>query len=261
MKYPLINIIWYSEKRRSILLLLKEGPRNFDKIKSSLNENSRSIMPHMKKLLKTNLIVLNADTYYLSQIGELVVENMEPLLNTIRVIEENKDFWVTRDMTAIPSYLLGRLGEIGHYLLIEPDLSCMFELPRELKENILRSRQVSLFISYVHPQIPSLCSELAQMEVSLSLFMTKQVFKKLKSEFPTEAKKISTCHNLEVFICNEDINLPSLAVTKRFMYICFLNIEGRYDHSDIISFDESAVSWGNELINHYKNQSERVYIS
>lgn len=242
-------------------MLLKEGPRSLDRIKSSLNENSRSIAPHMKKLLQKKLIIYDGDTYYLSDIGELVVENMEPLLNTMRVIEENKDFWTTRDFTALPSDLFKRLSEIGHYLLIEPDLSCMFELPREFRDNLFRSQKVSCFISYVHPQIPSMCCELSQMGVSLSLFVTRQVFKKMKSEYSTEAKKLSNCDNVEIFMCSEDASLPTIAVTGRFMYICFLNIEGRYDHRDIISFDQSAVSWGNELINYYKDKSEKVDLS
>lgn len=261
MRYSLNNVVWYSNKRKNVLLLLKEGPRNLDRIKKSLNENSRSIMPQIKKLLEKRLIVYDGDTYRLTEIGELVVENMQPLLNIMRVIEENKDFWTTRNLSALPPFLFSRLGEIGHYALIEPDLSCMFELPREFRDNLLRSQQVSIFISYIHPQIPSLYSELAQMEVSLSLFMTKQVFESLKSEFVTEAKKMAASDNVEFFVCSEDVLLPTIAVTGRFIYLCFLNVEGRYDHRDIISFDESAVSWCTELIYHYRNQSKRVYFS
>lgn len=256
MRYSLINIVWYSEKRKNILLLLKEGPRDIDRIKTSLNETSRSIMPQIKKLLQKRLIILDGENYRLSEIGELIVDNMNPLLNTMRVIEENKDFWITRDLSVLPDHLFKRLGEIGHYLLIEPDLNRMFELPKEFKDNALRSKKVSTFISYVHPQVPSLYLELVEKGVSLSLLITKIAFQKLKSEYPKEMKGISSSSNVEIFLCNENISLPTLAVTGWFTYICFLNVEGRYDHRDIISFDESALLWGSEIIDYYRSNSE-----
>ncbi|MGB3908778.1 MAG: winged helix-turn-helix domain-containing protein [Methanomethylovorans sp.] len=255
------NIVWYSEKRKNILLLLKEGPRDIDRIKTSLNETSRSIMPQIKRLLQKKLIVQNGESYCLSEIGELIVDSIEPLLDTMRVIEENKEFWITRDLSFLPQHLFNRLGELGHYLLVEPDLNRMFELPREFKNNILKSKQVSSFISYVHPQIPSLYIELVDKGVHLSLFMTKTAFEKLKSEYPKEMKKILSSSGVELFLCNENIPLPTLAVTGWFTYLCFLNVEGRYDHWDIISFDESALLWGNELIEHYRSKSERIHFS
>jgi predicted transcriptional regulator len=258
MRYSLMNIIWYSEKRKNILLLLKEGPRDIDRIKISLNETSRSIMPQIKKLLQKKLIVQDGEKYYLSEIGELIVENIEPLLNTMRVIEENKEFWATRDLSALPQNLFNRLGELGHYLLIEPDLDRMFELPKEFKDNVLKSKKMSTFISYVHPHIPSFYLELADKGVSLSLFMTNAAFQKMNSEYITEMEAISSYNDVEIFLCDENIPLPTVAVTGWFTYLCFLNSEGRYDHRDIISFDESALLWGTELIDYYKSKSERV---
>lgn len=218
-------------------------------------------MPQIKRLLQKKLIVQNGESYCLSEIGELIVDSIEPLLDTMRVIEENKEFWITRDLSFLPQHLFNRLGELGHYLLVEPDLNRMFELPREFKNNILKSKQVSSFISYVHPQIPSLYIELVDKGVHLSLFMTKTAFEKLKSEYPKEMKKILSSSGVELFLCNENIPLPTLAVTGWFTYLCFLNVEGRYDHWDIISFDESALLWGNELIEHYRSKSERIHFS
>ncbi|NOQ48660.1 MAG: DUF1724 domain-containing protein, partial [Methanococcoides sp.] len=41
-------------------------------------------------------------------------------------------------------------------------------------------------------------------------------------------------------------------------YICFFNKEGMYDHRKIMSFDESASKWGEELFTHYQNLSRRI---
>ncbi|WP_243684670.1 hypothetical protein [Methanosarcina barkeri] len=49
MKTSLIDLAFLSEKRKDVLLLLEEGPKTGDEIKTALNVNSTSIMPQIKK--------------------------------------------------------------------------------------------------------------------------------------------------------------------------------------------------------------------
>lgn len=96
MSSSLCDTIWLSEKRKNLLLLLMEGPRDIEQIKTSLNVNSKAMMPPQIKILnKQGLILQNGNTYELSDIGTLVVGNMLPLLNTLEVIEENKEYWAS----------------------------------------------------------------------------------------------------------------------------------------------------------------------
>ena len=101
MSSSLCDTIWLSEKRKNLLLLLMEGPRDIEQIKTSLNVTSKAMMPQIKILKKQGLILQKEDTYVLSEIGNLVVGNMLPLLNTLEVIEENKEYWASRDTSVI----------------------------------------------------------------------------------------------------------------------------------------------------------------
>ncbi len=48
------DTIWLSEKKKkNLLLLLMEGPRNIEQIKTSLNVTSKAMMPQIKILKKT----------------------------------------------------------------------------------------------------------------------------------------------------------------------------------------------------------------
>lgn len=255
MRFSLLNTVWYSEKRKNILFLLKEGPRNIDQIKTSLNDSSRSLMPQIKQLLQKKLIIQNDTDYYLSHLGVIITDSMEPLLNIMRVIEENKNFWITRDLNLIPPDLFNRIGEIGHYFLIEPDLNRMFELSKEFQGNMLRSNKIFTCISYVHPQIPSFYLEIIEKQPSFSLYLTDVVLKKLTCDYNDDFKKISFSDNTKIYLIQEEMQIPTIAVTECFLYISFLNNEGRYDHRDIISFDKNALIWGQDLISYYDNKS------
>ena len=183
MSSSLCDTIWLSEKRKNLLLLLMEGPRDIEQIKTSLNVTSKAMMPQIKILKKQGLILQKDDTYILSEIGKLVVGNMLPLLNTLEVIEENKEYWASRDTSVIPNELFMRLGELGECRVIEPDLNHLFDLPREFTENLIKSRCIMSSLSYYHPLYPSLYSKLAKSGAEMELVLTRAVFERLKNDF------------------------------------------------------------------------------
>jgi predicted transcriptional regulator len=258
MKTSLVNTVWFSEKRKNLLLLLIEGTRDIEQIKKSLNVTTRAIMPQIKMLKQHHLIDQVGDSFSLTTTGEIIVKSMSPLLETSRIIEENKDFWTTRSYDALPSHLFSRLRELGHYFLIEPDINHLFELPREFTENIPRSKNIMTFASYLHPAFPSLYSEIADSVDEISLFLTLPAFEKLKKEHTADYTKLMRFDSARIFLFYDNIKLPMITVTDWFSYICLFNEEGRYDHRDIISFDESALKWCQDFFEFYRNKSKEV---
>ncbi|WP_406655962.1 winged helix-turn-helix domain-containing protein [Methanolobus sp. ZRKC2] len=257
MKSSLVNVVWFSEKRRNLLLLLKEGKRDIEQIKKSLNVTSRSIMPQIKTLKHYHLIVQEGDYYSLTGVGEIVVKNMLPFMENSRILEENREFWASRNIDAIPPHLFSNIRKLGHYFLIEPDINHLFELPREFIENIPKSKHVTTFVSYLHPAFPSLYSEASLSGVKISLLITKETLEKLEHEHYEDFRNMTEVDNIDIFLYQGNLKIPMVTVTDWFSYICLFNKEGRYDHRDIISFDESALSWCQDLFEHYMQNSKK----
>jgi len=259
MSSSLSDTIWLSEKRKNLLLLLMEGPRDIEQIKASLNVTSKAMMPQIKILKKQELVLQAEDFYELSEIGKLVVGNMLPLLNTFEVLEDNKGYWASRNMSAIPGDLFMRLGELGECMVIEPDLNHMFDLPREFTENLAKSRCIMSSLSYYHPLYPSLYSKLAESEVEVEIVLTEAVFEIMKTESPAELGVLLNSGNTVVKVFREEsLKLPTIAVTDRFMYLCLFDKQGKYDHMKVMSFDASALRWGRELFTHYSELCREV---
>ncbi|OEC89421.1 MULTISPECIES: helix-turn-helix transcriptional regulator [Methanosarcina] len=258
MSSSLCDTIWLSEKRKNLLLLLMEGPRNIEQIKTSLNVTSKAMMPQIKILKKQGLVLQKENTYMLSEIGKLVVGNMLPLLNTLEVLEENKEYWTSRDTSVIPQEQFMRLGELGECMVIEPDLNHLFDLPREFTENLIKSRCIMSSLSYYHPLYSSLYSRLAKSGAEMEIVLTKAVLERLKNDCRDELETLLDSESTVVKICEENLNLPTIAVTEKFMYICLFNKQGKYDHRKVMSFDASALRWGRELFMHYNELSQEV---
>ena len=102
MKLELIELIFLSNKRKQLLLFLKSGPKNMDEITEALQATSTSILPQIKKLKDMSLVVQEDKTYILSLIGKVLVEKMQPLVNTIELFEDNFDYWSEKDLQGIP---------------------------------------------------------------------------------------------------------------------------------------------------------------
>jgi len=258
MSSSLCDTIWLSEKRKNLLLLLMEGPRDIEQIKTSLNVTSKAMMPQIKILKKQGLVLQKDGTYVLSEIGKLIVGNMLPLLNTLEVLEENREYWASRDTSVIPNEQFMRLGEMGECMVIEPDLNHLFDLPREFTENLIKSRCIMSSLSYYHPLYPSLYSRLAKSGAEMKIVLTKAVFNRLKDDCRDELETLLNSENTVVKVCEEKLHFPTIAVTEKFVYICLFNKQGKYDHRKVMSFDASALRWGRELFIYYNELSQEV---
>lgn len=69
MKQCLLNLILFSGRRKDLLLLLKEKPRDIDSIKELLKVDASSVQPHIKKMKDSGLIIERNKIYSLSEIG------------------------------------------------------------------------------------------------------------------------------------------------------------------------------------------------
>ena len=70
MKKTLIDVIFASEKRKAVLLLLKEEPKETQDILKSLDTTRQALLPQMKVLEEHHLVSHYNDTYELTTIGK-----------------------------------------------------------------------------------------------------------------------------------------------------------------------------------------------
>ncbi|WP_292389348.1 helix-turn-helix transcriptional regulator [Methanosarcina sp. UBA5] len=256
MKHCLLNLILFSGRRKDILLLLKEKPRDVDEIKELLSVNASSIQLHMKKMKESGLITQKNKIYRLSEIGEIIVENMQPLLSTAELLGENTEYWLSHDLSSIPEFLLKRIDELGHCELLEPDAGHLFETPKILRDSILSSREVLTFAAYFHPQAPAIYTEITEKGAEIILCMTESVAHRLFLNNRKEAEKLSRASNSRLFIVREPTAVPSLIVTDRLAAFKLFEKNGKLRDQLVLSFGEKAICWGKELFRYYLEAAE-----
>jgi predicted transcriptional regulator len=258
MELQLIDTIFFSDKRKNLLLLLKDGPKTIEEIKIGLEVSSSPIMAQIRILLKEGLLVQNRDSYELSIKGKLIVPKMEPLLSTFRVFDENHNYWARQDLRILPPHLLDRIGELGSCKEFLPERTHIFDYPPEIMDPLYRSKTVMEVSSFFRPGYPGLYLDLAKRGIQVSLVLERPIYEKLISDYRADAEEFINMENARLFVCDHKIELASSIVTDRFISLSMISKEGRYYNHEMMSFEKSALAWGQELFNYYMDMSEQI---
>jgi len=259
LQLELLELIFLSDKRKQLLLFLKEGPKNMDEIKEALDVTSTAILPQIKKLKEKSLIVQEDKNYKLSLIGKVLVEKMQPLVSIIDVFEDNFDYWAERDLQGIPPAFRKRLGELRKCKLIQPDLDRMFELDPEIVENLSKSSRILECIAYFDPSLISMCQELAKGGVEFSFLMSGSVFQRYSKDYLEDFRSMLALENIKFFLYSGELRIANLTVTDRFVMISlFPKNQKHFDRESLISYEPSALNFGNELFDELLRNSTRI---
>lgn len=259
MKNSLLDLLFLSEKRKNILLLLKEGgPKSVETLRQDLDESATSIQPQLKKLREKHLVIREDNLYRLSEIGKVIVEKLPPLLNTLQVFEENGDYWASRNLESIPHSFLQQIGELGKFRISEPDRCNLFKLIPECTSSLDSSKEIKAFISYFHPLLPPHFLRNAREGRIITLIVNEMFMERAVCDFRSETEEFLGFDNTKMYLCKEPGALPSVLATNFFAAIAFFPKEGMFDRNYVMSFDKSAIFWTEDLFEHFRGISEEI---
>jgi predicted transcriptional regulator len=257
MESSLIDLVFRSDKRKNLLILLDSGSKSIDEIKDELDVTATSILPQIKKLIDSDLITQEDRMYKLTVLGEFIIKKVKPLISALDVVEKNNSYWTGHDLNSIPRHLLERIAELGDCILIEPDLNHIYEPSQKIIDGMANAKIASTFASYFNPAYLPLYVELGRKDVELSLNFTQSVWDHLSNEQSNMIKELMGMDNVSIYISRE-VKISEITVTDEIMLLGLFDRNGKFDHQFILSFEPSARKWGQELFDYLKKLSKQV---
>ncbi|MDI9393941.1 MAG: winged helix-turn-helix domain-containing protein [Euryarchaeota archaeon] len=247
-----------SQKRKDLLLLLKDGERTIEEIVDLLNVTQTGMLPQIKKLKDEFLVIQDDRKYRLTPLAEILVEKMQPLIDTLEVIEENKIFWQERDLSDLSPAFLERLNELKPYSLVKPDPEKIFEIPSVFLKNIEKSKNILSLFSIFHPALSGIFLRIEDDNIEISLIVTKRIYERLKNDFQEELKLYLARKNKQLFVCSDEMKIAMITKTDCFMMADFLTWKGNYDQQSIMAFEPASLKLAEDLILHYKDRAQKI---
>ncbi len=254
----LLSFLALSEKREKLLLFLLNGPKTLQEIRASLNVTSSGIIPEIRKMEEKLLVHQANREYYLTEIGEVVAESMSQFEGTLRIFSENSRFWNEHSISGIPADFRLRFHELGNYELIKSTLTNIFRPQEEYMRNLMNARWLKAVSPVLHPEYPEYVIHLADIGVPVSLIVTGELLETIKKKYYEELKRGLKYENTSIMICDENIDL-SFSVTDFFLSMRLFLKDDTYDfYQNILSFDRSAMRWGEDLFSYFEKRSKKV---
>jgi predicted transcriptional regulator len=253
----LLSILTFSEKRKDILFILQESPRTLSEIKDHFDVKSPEILPRLKEMETSNMIIRQDGMYQLTSLGRVAALYYKPFLDTLTAIETNEDFWKDHDLVAIPDMLLGRIQELKECRVMRDEHEHIYDTHKTFMDNVLSSTRFMGFSSIFLPSYPSMFLEMARKNIPVSIIVTPNVFFKIKSEHNSEIEEFLKYKNTSFHVY--DNAKIAFVVTDRFLSLSLFFKNGTFDpRSDLVGFDSSSIKWGEDLFKHYKENAIEI---
>lgn len=162
-------------------------------------------------------------------------------------------------MSKIPPFLLHRIGELGHCIIIEPQIEHLFEMIPEYVKNAEEAKTFKTLISYFHPLFPSFYLGLAKKGISVSLILPESILRRwFEDDYREQNRQFLKMENTKLLVCKNCEKIPNIVAADNFMGIALFPRNAAFDRKYLISFEPGALVWGKELFEYYKNLSEQI---
>ena len=174
-----------------------------------------------------------------------------------KLIDDNERFFNEHDLAWIPENLQYRIDELGTCRLIENRMDNITATYTEVMDKISRSNKVFIISPIFDPYYPKFLLSMTQQKIPVFLIVTESILKMLKAEYANEIKTYLEYDNAKLFVI-EDARF-AFAVTDTFVSMSLYHKNGYFDPmTNLMSFEKSALKWGEELFDQYLKRSTEI---
>lgn len=255
LKKPLLDVIFASEKRKGVLLLLQNGPRQMEDILTSLDTTRQSLLPQMRILEEHHLISHFDDTYSLTTIGNLVTENMSPLVGTSETFNIDIDYWGTTDLSFIPSNLINTISLLKRCIILTPKLSDSYNKNFQFHDTSKKSSSVYVMTEFLFPNYIELFNDLISNDVNVYFIISLNLYDKLKSHNHSELNRIIQHKRTNFYTYKGKLGFLAFGLNDYFLIMRLLRTDNESNTNFIWCKSSTALEWGKGLFEYYLEDS------
>jgi predicted transcriptional regulator len=257
MKKPLLDVIFASEKRKGVLLLLRDGAKEMDFLLRSLNTNRQALLPQMKILEEHYLIDHYDDTYELTTVGRLTVDEMASLVGTLDTFDIDIEYWGTRNLDFIPLFLLKRMNDLRECKIITPPITELYSLHKTYHEKKI-TKYVYTFGNLFYPDYRTKFTEMIDNSITINYIISEDLLNKVRTEYYEDFKVFIKSKYFNLYVYNKKMNFLFFTFDDYHIVINSLKKDGDFDNKYMLCNTEDALKWGKDLFEYYLKDSTLI---
>lgn len=253
-----LKFITSSKVRTRIMLGLQEEPKTSSVLRDEVSASASSIIHAARDLEKEDLLVEKEDGYHLTSLGSIVASQLDELVETMYVLDSNRQFWLTHDADAIPQEFLERLHELQGVEVVKSAPTDLVKALSTYLKLIRAAERLTGVSPILHPEFPGVIEKLVRKGVDVELILTEEVFERGKANYPHLFQELIAENNFQVWVSDIPVGV-AFTVTDTFMSLGLFDLNGNFDSdTDLVSKDKGAINWGRELFEYYRKRAHRI---
>ncbi|TGC06503.1 helix-turn-helix transcriptional regulator [Methanolobus halotolerans] len=260
MKKALLDVLFKSDKRKDLLLLLQDGKKNMETILNKLNSNRKSLIPQIRILEEHHLVTGSKDVYQLTRIGKLVVNEINPLLDTVQLFDNELDYWGTHNLDFLPASLLKRLSELRKCNVINPTLTEMYSINKEFHEAYKKSGSLFVITTFLFPNFVNLFSELIGNNVTTYIIVSDDLLHKIRKDHYDSFKLIAKSSLINFYVYPEEMGFMSFGFNNQYLLMRLLRNNKEVDDKQLLCSGSDTIRWASDFFEYYLKDSIHIEI-
>lgn len=255
MKKPLLDVIFASEKRKDVLLLLKDGPQEMETILNAMDTTRQALIPQIRILEEHYLVTGSNDIYELTAIGRLLVEELNILVGIVETLDSDIDYWGSHKLDFIPPDLMKRISEIGKCDIIIPSIVETHEILRKFHSSSRESSVLYSINTYFYPNFAEVFDDLLENNVPIYFLISQDLLDDLEDKNRKKFRRYLKEENFHFYLHPKNLGFMSLGLNKDYLMLTSLREDGNFDNKRLLCGSPGALDWGKELFDHYLKES------
>ena len=258
MNKTLCDVIFASEKRKRVLLLLRDGAKEMEDLLRSLDTTRQALLPQMKVLEEHYFVGHYDDTYELSNIGKLIVDKMVPLINTVETFSVDIGYWGTHNLDFIPPYLQKKMNGLKGYEIVNPPITELYSFHKFFHVEDKMPDWVYTVTAFLYPNVDSIFTELLENNVDSYFIVSQELLDKIRNEYHEEFQNLLENENFKMYVYNMEMNFLFFTFDNNHLLISLLKSNGEIDSKFILSRTKRTLEWAKEMFEYCLKDSTRI---
>ncbi len=255
----MMRLLICSDLRKNLVLSLQKGPLSLAELRNETGASSTAAIHALRELEREHLTQENDKRQYaLTNIGRVIALKLEELFKTIAVMNAHTDFWLDHDLSDVPEDFLKTFGSLHESYLVTStatEVTKVFETFTTFLEN---SREVKGLSPMFFPELITTFVRLVSKGVKSELIVTQPVLDKILELSDLDELKQACKQTLKLHVIKQNPGI-AFTVTDYFLSVGLFRRDGMYDAaSDLLSYNQEALDWGQKLFDYYVSLSEPV---
>jgi predicted transcriptional regulator len=242
----------------TILLKLLENDCKIAELREVTGARDTTIFHVLEEFEDQSMIVKTQGTYRLTSLGTMEAKILKEYQSTAIVIEKFKDFWLTHDLTDIPSHLLLSIGALKESTLVQTKASDLGVVHKTFIQRLESCKKIKGISPIFHSDFIDLFQQLLEKGSTVELIISSEVLNEVVSKGNIElTQKFLESGSLKIFL--RDTCKVALALTEKSLSLGLFDLSGNYDdRNDLLSESPEAVAWGERLFEYALKDSVRI---